>query len=472
MTLKFLLVSFGLIILYSEAKLKQKFQAKRKLFQNVYGKIDGNIRDGDAGDPLILTDLINEGKIDEARHAAAVTSDIFLGIESYSGYLRVDDTYNSILFFWFVPSQSNAKLDPLVMWLQGGPGASSMYGLFNENGPFVIGENGSLILRETHWGETNSLLYFDQPAGTGFSKTNNGYAQNQTKVGDDLYTALIQFFKLFPNLRETDFFITGESYGGKYIPAIGHKIFRSNPTADLKINLKGIAIGNGWCVPEYQLRYSEYVHQHGLIDLSVKNAMNDMEEKAIQLIQQEEYGAALAVMEEDFGSLFSLFGQAASYIDPYNYLKVSLTDNEANLNNFLSREDVRRAIHVGNNEFTDDSNVYTNLEDDIPKSIANLLIDLINNYRVVLYNGQLDIVVAYPMMITYLQNLNFDAAEEYKNAERKVWYSDNNDIMGYTKTAGNLTEILVRNAGHMVPSDQPEVALKLINQLVRNIPFN
>lgn len=52
-----------------------------------------------------------------------------------------------------------------------------------------------------------------------------------TQVGRDLYTALVQFFRLFPRLQGRQFFITGESYAGKYVPALGHAIHHSNPTA-------------------------------------------------------------------------------------------------------------------------------------------------------------------------------------------------------------------------------------------------
>lgn len=79
-------------------------------------------------------------------------------------------------------------------------------------------------------------------SGTGYSFTNKGYAQNETKVGEDLYSALIQFFTLFPDLQKNDFFVSGESYGGKYVPAIAHTIHQKNPSAKLKINLQGTFI--------------------------------------------------------------------------------------------------------------------------------------------------------------------------------------------------------------------------------------
>lgn len=75
--------------------------------------------------------------------------------------------------------------------------------------------------------------------GVGFSTTNDGFAQNETKVGEDMVVVLTQFFQLFPKLQNNSFFISGESYAGKYLPAIGHAILNHNPTAELKLNLQG-----------------------------------------------------------------------------------------------------------------------------------------------------------------------------------------------------------------------------------------
>jgi vitellogenic carboxypeptidase-like protein len=83
------------------------------------------------------------------------------------------------------------------------------------------------------------VIYIDNPVGTGFSFTDSGgYCQNETQVGEDLYTALQQFFLLFPELQKNDLFVAGESYGGKYIPVIAYTIQQRNPDAKVQINLK------------------------------------------------------------------------------------------------------------------------------------------------------------------------------------------------------------------------------------------
>lgn len=83
-----------------------------------------------------------------------------------------------------------------------------------------------------------------------FSFTNGGYATNEVDVGRDLYEALSQFFTLFNQYKGNPFFVTGESYAGKYVPAISYKIHTMGQDAkDKGINLQGMAIGDGLCDP-------------------------------------------------------------------------------------------------------------------------------------------------------------------------------------------------------------------------------
>lgn len=246
-------------------------------FPNVYGRFKEEKITGDPGEPLFLTPLIEQNKIQEAQTAAQVNFNGFKNTKSYSGYLTVNKAYKSNLFFWFFPSLTDYKNDPVVLWLQGGPGATSLIGLFGENGPFSVKSKHGLKLRKYAWTNSHSVIYIDNPVGTGYSFTNKGYAQNETQVGLDLYNALQQFFTLFPDLQKNSFYISGESYAGKYVPAISYTIYKKNPSAKLKINLQGLSIGNGLSDPEHQLKYSDYLYQIGLIDSNMKQTVQNYE---------------------------------------------------------------------------------------------------------------------------------------------------------------------------------------------------
>lgn len=266
-------------VLYSLLIILSVIQISLSILFNPYPKIKQEKIEDDPGKPLILTPFIENGKIQQARNASLVYYKGFKNVTSYSGYLTVDKNYNSNMFFWFFPSEIKYEKAPVVLWLQGGPGATSLIALFTENGPFSVKRKHGLKLRQYSWTRTNNVIYIDNPVGTGYSFTNGGYAQNETKVGEDLYNALLQFFQLFPELQKNKFFITGESYAGKYVPAAAYTIHKKNPAAKQKINLEGISIGNGLCDPVHQLKYSDYLYQIGLIDSNYKKRFKAFEDK-------------------------------------------------------------------------------------------------------------------------------------------------------------------------------------------------
>ena len=133
-----------------------------------------------------------------------------------------------------------------------------MMGLFVENGPFTINERIELSLRKTAWSLDHNMIFIDQPVGTGFSFTNDesgllnhimhhmlrkqkrnllftGYCNDQSCVADNLYSALEQIYTVFPELQNNGFYVTGESYAGKYVPAISYKIHTMNKSGKAKV---------------------------------------------------------------------------------------------------------------------------------------------------------------------------------------------------------------------------------------------
>lgn len=354
----------------------------------------------------------------------------------------------------------------MILWLQGGPGDTSLFGLFTENGPFHISANNTLKPRKYSWTVNHNVIYVDSPAGTGYSFTDSelGYASSVTDVARDLYSAVAQFFELFPELQKNDFYISGESYAGKYVPALAHETLTRNSA---NLNLKGLSIGNGWMDPVNQVNYADYLYQLGLIDLYGRDLLRSLQDKAVYLIRHRKYVEANLAFAE-----FKLFFRNLTGLDYiFNYLDTRSSDGSESFDYWVQRPDVRKALHVGNSTFNaDDKVVLLHLASDIAQSVAHLFADLLKNYRVLVYNGQLDIVCAYPMAENVLRNLEWSGAEEYKTAKRRQWWV-NKKLAGYAKTVGNLTEVLVRNAGHSVPAEQPAWAWDLITRLTRNKSF-
>ncbi|XP_062984822.1 probable serine carboxypeptidase CPVL [Elgaria multicarinata webbii] len=446
------------------------------VFRSVFKRVTYGVPlQKDLGKPLFLTPYIESGKTEEGRQLSLVGPLPGANVKSYSGYLTVNKTHNSNLFFWFFPAQVKPENAPVLLWLQGGPGGTSMFGLFVEHGPYVVHKNLTLSERKFPWTSKFSMLYIDNPVGTGFSFTadEKGYAENQDDVGRDLYSALIQFFQLFPDYQKNDFYVTGESYAGKYVPAIGYYIHTHNPTSKIKINFKGVAIGNGLCDPEMMLGgYAEFLYQIGLVDEKQRDYVQNQSDLGVIYIREKKWRQAFEVFDlllngDQTGSP-SYIQNITGCTNYYNFLQCKEPEDQEYFGELLAVPEVRKSIHVGNLTFHNGSVVEKHLIEDVMKTIKPWLGILMDNYRVLLYNGQLDIIVAAPLTERFLPTVPWAKAKEYKNAKRAVWKINAKDpeVAGYVRQAGEFYQVIVRGGGHILPYDQPERSLDMLDRFI------
>ncbi|KAI9200015.1 hypothetical protein LWI28_001514 [Acer negundo] len=155
----------------------------------------------------------------------------------FAGYVNVDPKTGKSLFYYFVESPQNFSTKPLVLWLNGGPGYSSIgNGAMEESGPFRVNSDGKTLFRNEYaWNN-----------GTGFSYSNNStdYSNNGDKrTAEDSYTFLVNWLERFPQYKTHDFFVSGKSYAGHFVPQLAYTILSKNKnTNQTVINLKGIAV--------------------------------------------------------------------------------------------------------------------------------------------------------------------------------------------------------------------------------------
>jgi len=139
--------------------------------------------------------------------------------DTYSGYLKASSTKE--LHYVFTESMDEPSTDPVVIWFNGGPGCSSMLGLMQELGPIVIDAGQDYLKTNPHpWNERANVLFIESPAGVGWSKagTKADMSTNDTVQSQDAIAALREFYVKFPEMLENELFISGESYGGIYVP--------------------------------------------------------------------------------------------------------------------------------------------------------------------------------------------------------------------------------------------------------------
>lgn len=112
--------------------------------------------------------------------------------------------------------------------------------------------------------------------------------------------------------------------------------------------------------------------------------------------------------------------------------------------------------------------VYTAFADDITRSKAANLVRVLRKTKVLIYNGQNDVVVNTPGVLLYLNALDWEGIKQWKSTPKTIW-TIFDEVRGWAKFSGNLWFVLVNGAGHMVPSDQPRATMNMINNFLYDI---
>ena len=186
----------------------------------------------------------------------------------YSGFL--DGGSGTRLHYWFATAAlgSAAKNAPVVLWLNGGPGSSSILGMLEEHGPLLMGEAGKLIENPYAWTKLANLLIIESPAGVGYSfcaAHATGCKNTDNSTAADARRGLKDFFRTkFPELAKNPFTITGESYAGVYVPTLAREVLDNAP----EINLVSVAVGDPCTDNAAQQQSMDmlwYSHKHGFV---------------------------------------------------------------------------------------------------------------------------------------------------------------------------------------------------------------
>ncbi|KAL4346926.1 hypothetical protein GQ457_17G000660 [Hibiscus cannabinus] len=411
-----------------------------------------------------------------------VATDIFpkQALPTRSGYLPVNPASNSAIFYTFYEAQtptSPLPRTPLLIWLQGGPGCSSMTGNFFELGPWRVVsslrqnvEQLSLEPNPGSWNRLFGLLFLDNPIGTGFSiaSTPQEIPRDQISVAKHLFVAITRFISLDPLFKNRPVYIAGESYAGKYVPAIGYYILKQNTrlAASERVNLRGVAIGDGFTDPEIQLAtHAVSAYYCGLINEKQRDELEEAQNEAIKLVKMEKWSEATYARTKAMDLWQNMTGLATLYDftkkKPYQTSLVT---------KFLNINAVKRALGVDESMVFESCSgvVRAAMHEDMMKSVKNMVEFLVENTRVLLYQGLYDIKIGVVPNEAWVKTMKWDGIREFLMAERKIWRV-NGEVAGYVQKWQTLTHVVVLGAGHLLPSDQPLNSQAMIEDWVLEI---
>jgi len=416
------------------------------------------------------------------------------GVEQWSGYFEVNATTNKNYFYWAFGPQSRRADAPVILWMTGGPGCSSSLALLVENGPCHINlVDGEMYNNPWAWNKDAYLIYIDQPAGVGFSYSDKaGYDHNEKEVGEDMYQFLQAFYTAHNTIRKNDLFIVGESYGGHFAPATAHQVWANNKAGNKgpRINIQGLAVGNGLTVPSVQ--YEAYVPfvdgyckekiGHTCVSQASIESMNSTLPSCIALINQCSATKDPAVCSQ--ATQLCNGGQMGPYeqtgLNVYDITKPCIGQLCYNFSApvaFMNRADVQIALGV-KPQVWEDCNMEVNgmFGVDWFQTLGGDVAEMLNSgeVRVMIYAGDLDFIVnwignqAWTKDLTWAQKAAFNAApnRQYslKNGQPAA---DIRSVAGST-FASQFSFIRVFNGGHMVPMDQPEAIFEILTTWVQN----
>ncbi|CAN1747552.1 Serine carboxypeptidase-like 49 [Linum perenne] len=389
--------------------------------------------------PLKFPNLIGDGK-----DGFAAAEDL----GHYAGYYNIEHSHAAKMFYFFFESR-NSKKDPVVIWLTGGPGCSSELAIFYENGPFSIANNMSLVWNKYGWDQASNLIYVDQPTGTGFSYSTDkrDIRHDEDGVSNDLYDFLQAFFKEHPELAKNDFYITGESYAGHYIPAFASRVHRGNKNNEgIHINFKGFAIGNGLTDPGVQYKaYPDYALDNGII----KKAQHDKITKMIPVCEM-----AIKLCGTD-GSISCM----ASY-----YVCTGIFNSIMSAAGGINKT-VRESLGVGDIDFVSCSpTVYEAMLMDWMKNLEVGIPALLEDgIQMLIYAGEYDLICNWLGNSRWVHSMQWSGQKKFV-ASPEISFKVDGSEAGVMKTHGPLTFLKVHNAGHMVPMDQPKAAMEMLKK--------
>ncbi|XP_062515743.1 uncharacterized protein LOC134191176 isoform X2 [Corticium candelabrum] len=373
-------------------------------------------------------------------------------VTQHIGYITVNETHGGNLFYWLIGSRGDPQKDPLVVWLSGGPGCSSMLALFNENGPFLINnKTKEPVYNPYGWNSHANLLYIDQPVGSGFSYVTHShlYVFNEKEVASDLLTFMNLFYEKFPEYNQHDLYIFGESYG----------------------------IGDGLVVPAVQYHsYGEYMYSQEFISEATYAAVNVTSDVCTGLIDSNvwilAYEECKILMEEVLKAAEIKMKRS---INPYD-IRIPCEDvpgcyNFDHITTFLNRKDVQEAIGVNRTWKECNKKVHFFMLDDwITSFQSDVVKSLSAGVRVLVYHGKYDYVGNYIGGHEWTSRMKWHGQTDFNKANTTVWTVDGTPA-GTVQTAAGLTFLAVDNAGHMVPMDQPKNSLNMLERFLTDRLF-
>jgi vitellogenic carboxypeptidase-like protein len=386
----------------------------------------------------------------------------------YAGYVSIadapclnvlcDGAGENGLFYWLVAKHADDTAAPTILWTNGGPGSTSFWGFFTENGPYSVNTDGTLADRPSGWNNTANYLIFDHPLGVGLSFAPEDALPANVQAGvDQWYRALVHLVERHPELAAEPLLLAGESYGGTYVPLLANAILDGNARAGREVvPLRGIILAAPWVDPVVgQSMDTTYAYTHGLISAADKAELDAVYAECEAAVEAEQPSTKAA--NEICGKLKSgIEARSGRYLLNIASTGDPPTDQVAA---YLNRPDVRAAIHarpdgvfsffsepIGDRyEIGVQDSYRWAVQEALDRGVPVMVVSGLNDATDVNFLG----------VNAWLERLTGDRAAAYRAAPRSQWKDAGGAVLGYVQDGGGLTNVAILGAGHLAAADQP-----------------
>ena len=400
------------------------------------------------------------------------------GVSGYSGEVVVSASTGSSLFYWMFQSLGGNILTdrrPLLFWFQGGPGCSGELGMLGERiSPIYIDDQGLPHYNNATWALNFHLISVDFPYGVGLSYPTyyTDWGTTSVYAGNVFYSFIQRMLVKYPAWFNRDIYIFGESYGGHWVPNIAYKIIMMNealPAGSPKyVNLKGIGLGDPWVDGKYQGNtYDTFAYYEGLANIQQRAAMANTENYIIGNISVN-----TEIALNTWNDLLQYINVTTNNVNIYNIRQYEPADI-GNLPAFLNAPANQKLLNVPSGVVWAECNndVYANYSSDFFAGQSGLFPTLLSNIKVMIYNGQDDLIVNTLGINALISNIQWSAMPNFLRSRKAQW-NVQGAIAGYAMTYSNMTFVAVLKAGHLAPLDQPANVRDLVQRFVFNQGWN
>jgi len=395
----------------------------------------------------------------------------------FAGLIPINETYKKQLFYWFVEASTGnvPGKTPFLIWMNGGPGASSLTGMLAENiGPISLkmhGKNSSLESNNLTWTKHYNVIAIDNPVGSGFSYTEKGgWITTEEEMRREYYAGLSGFMDMHEEYRTNPIWVCGESYGGKYVPNVAFEIHNRG-----ELNLKGVIIGNGMYKPLIQYpTIPEYAYNQGIIDDHVYRLAKEKIGECTRMIEAGQNAEAKVFCEATVDWLYGTNETGAGQF----YYDLGMADGKffddltVAMGDWLNSEATRKALHVGDLRWvqSDETGPVADalVADFVTDQSSIVLAQLLETgkYHIVNYNGVRDgSLCNHVGNGKALDAIAWHGQLRFREAYNKPFVVDGN-VAGFVRQSGLLKYFTFLRTGHLVPIVVPEAVLAMIDGIV------